>query len=199
MDPQQESSSSPGEVTQLLLECRNGNRNALERLVPLVYDELRQLAASYLRRERPEHTLQPTALVHEAYVRLVGQRNINWQHRSHFFGVAAHLMRLILVDHARARRSGKRGGGLLAVPADDVLDLAEHRDLDVIALDDALSALARLDEQQSRIVELRYFGGLSVEETAEALGVSTPTVKRDWAVAKLWMRREILRGRERDG
>jgi RNA polymerase sigma factor (TIGR02999 family) len=193
MDDAPETRISPGEVSRLLAEHRRGDRAALDRLLPLVYDELRRLAASYLRRERGNHTLQPTALVHEAYLRLADQRDVEWQNRSHFFGVAAHLMRLILVDHARARSADKRGGDAVRIPLDDVVQAAEEHDTDILALDEALSTLALRDAQQVRVVELRYFGGLNVEETAEILGVSSATVKRDWAVARMWLRRELTR------
>jgi RNA polymerase sigma factor (TIGR02999 family) len=191
MDDRPEIRPAIGEISRLLAAHREGDKEALDRLLPLVYDELRQLAASYLRRERGNHTLQPTALVHEAYFRLVDQRDAAWQNRSHFFGVAAHLMRLILVDHARARSAEKRGGDAVRVPLDDLFRAAKQNDTDVLALDEALSRLAALDAQQVRVVELRYFGGLNVEETAEALGISAATVKRDWSVARMWLRREL--------
>lgn len=181
-------------VTELLKAYRGGEPEALERLVALVYDELRRQAARYLRRERGNHTLQPTALVHEAYLRLADQRDVEWQNRAHFFGIATQIMRRVLVDHARARGRGKRGGGQTLVLFDDALAIAEARDLDLVALDDALSALAELDERQSRIVEMRFFAGLEVEEVAEALGVSETTVKRDWSLARAWLRRELRRG-----
>ena len=181
-------------VTELLKAYRGGEPEALERLVALVYDELRRQAARYLRRERGNHTLQPTALVHEAYLRLADQRDVEWQNRAHFFGIAAQIMRRVLVDHARARGRGKRGGGQTLMLFDDALAIAEARDLDLVALDDALSALAELDERQSRIVEMRFFAGLEVEEVAEALGVSETTVKRDWSLARAWLRRELRRG-----
>jgi RNA polymerase sigma factor (TIGR02999 family) len=186
--------TSPDSVTHLLRAHRNGSAEALERLIPLVYGELRRQAARYLRREREGHTLQPTALVNEAYLRLADQRDVEWQNRAHFFGVAAQIMRRILVDYARRRRRDKRGAGLTPVVFDEALAMAEARDLDLVALDDALSALAKLDERQSRIVEMRFFAGLEVEEVAEALGVSTATVKRDWSVARAWLRREVRRG-----
>jgi RNA polymerase sigma factor (TIGR02999 family) len=181
-------------VTELLRAYRAGEPEALERLVAVVYGELRRQAARALRRERGNHTLQPTALVHEAYLRLAGQRDVEWQNRAHFFAIAAQIMRRILVDHARSRGRGKRGGGRAPVLLDDALAIAETRDLDLVALDDALSALARLDERQSRVVEMRFFAGLEVEEVAEALGVSPTTVKRDWSLARAWLRREMLRG-----
>jgi RNA polymerase sigma factor (TIGR02999 family) len=185
---------APGEVTQLLSEYRGGKREALDRLLPIVYGELRSMAARYLRAERGDHTLQPTALVHEAYVRLVGQRDVDWQNRAHFFGVAAQIMRRLLVDHARTSRRRKRGGGDLKIPLEEAGELADGGvggDVDLVALDDALERLAALSPKQSRIVELRYFGGLSIEETAEVLGVSTMTVKRGWAMARAWLHREL--------
>ncbi len=188
---------SAGEITRLLMELRKGNRAAESQLVPLVYGELRGLAARYMRQERPDHTLQPTALVHEAYLRLMEQRQIDWQSRAHFYAVAAQLMRRILVDHARARRAGKRGGSHHKVSLEEAADIRHHQSVDLIGLDDALERLARWDTRQSRIVELRFFGGLSIEETAEVLGVSTRTVKREWTVARAWLYGE-LRGSGRD-
>jgi len=182
---------SSGEVTRLLVNWSQGDLRAREALLPLVYGELRRLAASYLRREREDHTLQPTALVHEAYLRLVEERRVNWQGRSHFFGVAATLMRRILVDHARARLSGKRGGGMPRVPLTDTVMMSRERPDELLALDQGLTRLAIVDPQQGRIVELRAFAGLSVEETSQALGISPATVKRDWAVARAWLSREI--------
>ena len=184
----------PENVTELLVQWSNGNTAALDQLTPLVYDDLRKLARSYLRSERPDHTLQGTALVHEAFMRLVDQRHVHWQNRAHFFGISAQLIRRILVDHARAANAGKRGGGAPKLSIDEGLAAAEERELDLVALDDALKTLAELDPQQARIVELRYFTGLTIEETAEVMHISTATVKRDWVVAKAWLRREILRG-----
>lgn len=178
-------------VTQLLEELNGGDKAALDRLMPLVYDELHRLASRYLRKERPGHTLQATALVNEAYMRIVDQKNVSWQNRAHFFGIAAQLMRRILVDHARSRLYAKRGGGAFRLTLDEALALPDQRDLDLVALDDALKALADLDPRQSRIVELRYFGGLTVEETAEVLGISPATVKRDWVWARTWLYKEI--------
>ncbi|HZT38911.1 MAG TPA: sigma-70 family RNA polymerase sigma factor [Bryobacteraceae bacterium] len=178
-------------VTRLLLEWGGGNRDALDALTPLVYDELRRLAGRYLRRERVDHTLQSTALVHEAYMRLVDQRNVKWQNRAQFFGLAAELIRRILVDHARAKQAAKRGGSAVKLALDEALDAPSARDLELVRLDDALQGLAEVDPQQSRIVELRYFAGLTIEETAEALGVSPATVKRDWVVAKAWLKRQM--------
>lgn len=182
----------PGEVTALLIEWSRGEAEALERLLPLVYRECRRIAARQLRCERDEHTLDPTALVHEMYLRMVDQRGANWQNRAHFFGIAARLMRRVLVDHARARSAGKRGGSRVLVP----LDAAAHAPTeaacaDVLAIDEALARLARLDPDQVRIVELRFFAGLTVEETAHVLGRSARTVKREWQLAKAWLFREL--------
>lgn len=179
------------DVTQLLVNWSNGDRQALEQLTPLVYSELCRLASRYLRRERQGHTLQSTALVHEAYMRLVDQRNVHWQNRAHFFGIAAQLIRRILVDHARSHHAQKRGADACKLSLDEAIATAEKRDLNLVALDDALETLAKIDEQQSRVVELRFFTGLSIEETAEVLGISPATVKRDWAAAKAWLYREI--------
>ena len=182
------------DVTPLLLAWGAGDQSAGERLLPAVYAELRRQAARAMRRESSEHTLQATALVHEAYLRLVDQRRVVWRSRAHFFGVAAQVMRRILVDHARERRAAKRGGGLppLALgDADAAAAPAAEQGVDVLALHEALERLAALDPDQARLVELRYFGGLSIEETAEALGVSPATVKREWAIARAWLRREL--------
>jgi RNA polymerase sigma factor (TIGR02999 family) len=178
-------------VTNLLVRWRGGDAKALESLIPLVYDELRSLARNYLRRERPDHILQSTALVHEAFVRLVGRNPPSLQNRSHFFGVAARLMREILVDHARAQRASKRGGGADMLPMEEAGDLPQPVTLDVLLLDDALRQLARLDERQSRIVELRFFTGLSIEDTAEVLDISPATVSREWTTARAWLYREL--------
>lgn len=187
-------STSDQSVTQLLVEWSHGDQDALERLTPLVYGELRRLARRHLSRERSDHTLQSTALVHEAYLRLVDQRSVQWQNRAHFFGVAAQLIRRILIDHARARQAGKRGAGACLLSLDEALDSpAAGRSLDVVALDDALQQLAKIDSRQSRIVELRFFAGLTVEETAEVLNISTPTVNREWNTAKAWLFRELNR------
>jgi RNA polymerase sigma-70 factor, ECF subfamily len=184
--------SSSKEVTQLLLDCRDGNKEALDRLMPLVYDELRRLAKSYMRRERPDNTLQPTALVNEAYLRLIDQRDVRWQNRAHFFGIAAQLMRRILVDRARSHHAVKRGGEGERVPLNEAVISAPTRpEVDLISLDDALAKLTEIDPQQSRIVELKFFGGLTVEEIAEVLKISPATVKRDWSLAKAWLHREI--------
>jgi RNA polymerase sigma factor (TIGR02999 family) len=179
-------------VTQLLAEWGGGDRAALDRLLPLVFDELRRLAASYLRRERAGHTLQPTALVNEAYLRLVDQEGAQWQNRAHFFGIAANLMRQILVDHARQRSADKRGGSQLQrLSLTQAERLVKQEELDVLALNEALERLAEFDPQQTRIVELKFFGGLTIEETAEVLGVSHATVEREWKLARAWLRREL--------
>lgn len=185
---------SAGEVTQLLAAWSQGDRRALETLLPLVYSELHRLADRYMRNEAAGHTLQSTALVNEAYLRMVdasGSSQIEWQNRAHFFGVAASVIRNLLVDHARARRTEKRGGGGRAVTIDDRIAAPDRTNLDLEALDGALERLAALDPQQARIVELRFFGGLSIEETAEVLHISTSTVKRNWAMAKTWIYREL--------
>lgn len=180
------------QVTELLLEWSNGNSAAREALIPLVYEELRRVAKQCLASQAPHHTLQSTALVHEAYLRLVHQSSVCWENRVHFFSVAALLMRRILVDHARKRRAAKRGGGHITLTLDDAL--GRERELDLVALDDALKALAELDERQSHIVELRFFGGLSIEDTSHVLDLSPATVKREWATARAWLHREIERG-----
>jgi RNA polymerase sigma factor (TIGR02999 family) len=182
---------SPKEVTQLLKEWSAGSPEALEQLIPLVYKELHRLAQSALRRERSEHTLQSTALVHEAYLRLVGQRRVQWQSRAHFFAVSAQLIRRILVDYARKQHAAKRGDNPLRLTLDESVAVPNKREVDLVALDDALGMLANLDPQQCRIVELRFFAGLSVEETAEVVGISTATVKRDWAMAKAWLYQQL--------
>lgn len=184
--------SSP-DVTVLLKEWTGGKREALDRLMPLVYDELRGLASSYLRGERMGHTLQSTALVNEAFLRMVNQREVEWQNRAHFFGIAAQMLRRVLVDHARGRRAEKRGSGALALPLEEGFAVPKQREWDVVAVDDALTSLAKLDEQQARIVELRFFGGLTIEETAAAMGISASTVNREWLTAKAWLTREIQR------
>ena len=185
------SSPSPHEVTRLLLDWSNGNQAALNKLMPLVYDELRRLAHHYMSRERPGHTLQATALVNQAYLRLVEQKNVHWQNRAQFFAIAAQLMRRILVDHARSHQYAKRGGGARKVSLDEAAVVSQERAADVVALDDALVGLAAIDPQQSRIVELRFFGGLTVEETAEVLKLSPATIKREWSTAKAWLYHEI--------
>lgn len=181
----------PENITELLASYGRGDKDSLDRLMPIVYEELRRQAARYLRREQPGNTLQTTALIHEAYVRLVDQRNTQWQNRAHFFGIAAQMMRRILVDHARAKKRVKRGGSEIRVSLSDATVAAKEQDLDVVALDAALERLALIDEQQSRVVELRFFSGLSVEETAEVMGISKSTVKRDWSMAKAWLHREL--------
>ena len=181
------------EITRLLADWSNGDRQALEKLTPLVYDELRRLAGRYLRNERPGHTLQSTALVHEAYMKLVGQTSVRWQNRAHFFGIAAQMIRRILVDYARGRRAGKRGSGAEKLSLDEAIALPGSPDLDLIALDDALDGLAKMDRRQSRLVELRFFAGLTLEETAEVMQMSIATAKRDWVSAKAWLSREIRR------
>lgn len=178
-------------VTELLLAWGNGDRSALDDLVPLVHQELRRLARLQMRGERDNHTLQTTALVNEAFLRLIDLRRIRWQDRAHFLALSARLMRRILVDHARSRNYQKRGGGVDTVTLDDIVVAAPQRGADLVALDDALEALARVDPRKSQVVELRFFGGLSAEETAETLHVSPETVLRDWRLAKVWLLREI--------
>jgi len=185
--------STPDEITRLLIAWNQGDQRARDELTPLIYDELRRLARGLLRRERPGHTLQPTALVHEAFLRLIDQSQVNWQNRAHFFGAAARLMRQILINHAEARRAAKRGGEAERVSLDDVDHSTPGQEIDLIALNEALQRLERLDPQQGRIVELRYFSGLTVEEIAEVIGVSPATVKRDWSIARAWLRRELSR------
>jgi RNA polymerase sigma factor (TIGR02999 family) len=182
---------SAHEITGLLLAWRDGDSGALERLTPLVYQELRRLARGYLRGERAGHTLQTTDLVHEAYLRLIDARQMRWQNRAHFFAVSAQLMRRILVDFARARRHLKRGGGAAQVSLDEALTIGPEHDADLVALDDALTDLAKLDERQSKVVELRFFGGLSEPEIAEVLQVSPRTVSGDWHLARAWLLREL--------
>jgi RNA polymerase sigma-70 factor (ECF subfamily) len=186
-------SASPGEVTRLLIAMQDGQRDAESRLLTLVYDELRRLAAGYLRHERPDHTLQATALVHEAYLKLAGQ-NATWQNRGHFFGVAAQAMRRVLVDHARAFCAGKRGSGQAKISLDEALVFSAVQSRELLDLDEALTRLAEFDARLARVVELRFFAGLSVEETAEALGCATRTVNRDWRTAQAWLRRELGAG-----
>ena len=181
------------QVTELLGRWRGGDGEALDSLIPLVYEELRRIAQHYLRNERPGHTLQSTALVHEAYVRLIRQDLPQWQNRAHFFAVAAQLMRQILVDHARLYRADKRGGGVCNLTLDEAEQDAQQVDVDIVALDDALKTLSAMDPQQGKVVELKFFGGLSIEDTAEVLGVSSSTVKRDWIMARAWLHRELDR------
>ncbi len=184
---------SPPDVTALLAQWGSGDEAAEKQLFPLVYDELRRLARSHLRRERANHTLQPTALVNEAYLRLVDQTRVEWQNRSYFFGIATRMMRRILVDHARAHKAARRGGGVRNVTLNDEAVPGGSRDVDLIALDDALATLAELDPKGLRVIELRYFGGLTIQETAEVLGLSESTVKREWSTARAWLSRELSR------
>ena len=179
------------DVTGLLQAWGAGNREALDELMPVVYGELHRLARASLRGERPDHTLQATALVNEAYLKLVDQRRVRWQNRAHFFGTAAQLMRRILVDHVRQQRAAKRGGGATRVALDEALGVAEEREVDLLALDAALERLATLDPRQSQLVVLRFFGGLTIDEAAEVLQISPATVKREWSTAKVWLRREL--------
>ncbi len=179
------------DITQLLLDWRNGDQQALERLTPLVYDELRRLAARFLRREREGHTLNATALINEAYLQLIGQQELDWQNRAHFIGVAAHLMRNILVDHARAHIAAKRGKGAQPLPLDEAREVSSQAPPDVIALDEALKDLAKHDTRKCRIIELRYFGGLSMEEIAEVTSLSVATLRRDLRMAEAWLGRQI--------
>lgn len=182
----------PNEISCLLQAWSKGNSNALDELLPLVYDELRRQARRFLRKERPNHTLQSTALIHEAYLTLVKQKHIDWQNREHFFAISANVMRRILVNYANARHRKKRGGTAENVGLDDpIVDATQKRDLDLLALDEALTRLAKKSEQQARIVELRYFSGLTIEETAGVLGISPATLKRDWKMTKAWLYREL--------
>lgn len=181
-------------VTQMLRDWGNGDSEALNKLVPIVYDELRRQAARYLRRERRDHTLQTTALINETFLRLIDQQGVRWQNRAHFFGIAASLMRRILVDHARKGQAMKRGGSAVRLPLREAVLATSGPDMNLVALDEALTKLAAIDERKSRIVELKYFSGLSTEETAEVLRVSPATVRHDWSLAKAWLRREISKG-----
>ena len=184
--------SEQRDITKLLIEWNGGNRDALESLIPMVYDELQRIAQRHLRRESPDRTLQTTALVHEAYLKIIDQTRINWQNRAQFFGVAANIMRRILVDHARRRSRYKRGGEAVKLSLDEgSIDVSDERAAELVALDEALKKLAREDPQKARLVELRYFGGLSIEETAEVLGISTATVIRQWRIVKAWLYKEI--------
>ena len=183
--------SSRTDVTDLLIDLGKGDQEALNKLMPLVYDELRRLAKRHLRNERPGHTLQTTALVHEAYLKLVDRKNANWQNRVQFFAAAAQVMRHILVDYARSRRAFKRGGDCCRLSLDEAAISSEEKDADLLVLNEALDNLGAIDAQQSRVVELRVFAGLTVEETAEALGVSPRTVKREWSMAKAWLHQQI--------
>jgi len=179
--------TSPGDVTQLLRAWREGDPTALEKLTPLVYDDLRRLAYRYIRRERPDHTLQPTALVHEAYLRLADKAQPRWQDRAHFYAVAAQLMRRILVDHARAHHSAKRGHGIPTLSLDEPGAMNTGQGAGIVALDESLTSLAAIDERKSRVIELRFFGGLTIEETAEVLGLSTATVINETRIARAWL------------
>jgi RNA polymerase sigma-70 factor (ECF subfamily) len=185
--------TSPEVVTRLLLNWSQGDETALDQLMPLVYAELHRLAASYLSRERSDHTLQPTALVNEAYLRLIDQNSVAWQNRAQFFGIAAQMMRRILVNHARDRHADKRGGHAIRLSLDDAISFFEERDVNLVALSDALDQLAKLDLRQSQVVELRFFGGLTIDEVAEHLHASPATIKREWTTAKLWLLRELSR------
>jgi RNA polymerase sigma-70 factor (ECF subfamily) len=187
---------SSSTISQLLESVRKGDAEAAFTLMPLLYSELHRLAMHYMRSERPGHTLQATALVNEAYLKLIDQREANWESRSHFIAVAAQVMRNVLIDHARGRQRVKRGGLQQKVPLEDVVLISEEQTDDLIALDTAMKRLEQIDARQSRIVELRYFGGLTVEQTAEVLGISPKTVKRDWAVARAWLHRELRTARE---
>ncbi len=187
-------SPPPHELTQLLLAWSEGDRAALDKLLPLVYDELRRLARHYMSRERAGHTLQTTALVNEAYLRLIDQKQVRWQNRAHFFAIAAQFMRRILVDHARKHAYAKRGGGARRVPLDEAATVSQERAADLVALDEALTSLTEIDPQQGRIVELKFFGGLSTEETAEVLGLSPAKVRREWSAAKAWLYHELNKG-----
>jgi RNA polymerase sigma factor (TIGR02999 family) len=184
------SARSPS-VTRLLVEWTEGRTEAREELMPLVYEELRRIAGSRLRGERADHTLQATAIVHEAYMRLVDQTRVEWRNRAHFFAIAARMIRRILVDYARRRAAGKRGGGNVQITLDEQLLASPERHLDLVALDEAMMAFSELDPDLARLVELRFFGGLTIKETAEVLGISPATVKREWAVARAWLHREV--------
>jgi RNA polymerase sigma factor (TIGR02999 family) len=185
-----------GDVTRFLVDLQNGRPDAASQLIPLVYEELHRLARHQMRHERSDHTLQATALVHEAYLRLVNQPERTWQNRAHFIGVAAQVMRRILVDYARARRTAKREGMLQRVPLEEPLLFTEEQSEELVTLNEAIERLAQIDARQSRVVELRFFGGLTVDETAEALGMSAKTVKRDWSVARAWLHREVSKSSE---
>jgi len=183
--------SSPEEVTRLLLDWGNGNKAALEQLTPLVYEELRRLAHHHMNRERRDHTLQTSALINEAYLKLTQQQNVQWQNRAQFFSIASRLMRRVLIDYARSRRFQKRGGGATQVSLEEVAYVSQGRAQELLALDEALKSLAAFDERKSQVVEMRFFGGMSVEETAAALNVSAHTVSRDWSTARAWLYRRI--------
>jgi len=189
-----EVAENPLDVTQMLKEWSEGDTRALDKLMPLVYEELRRQASRYLRKERLNHTLQTTALIHEAYLKLIDQRNVEWQNRSHFFGIAAQAMRRILVDYARERHRAKRGGNAENLPIEEAAFIvSKEKSIDLVALDEALTRLAKFDERQARIVELKFFSGLDIDETAEVLGVSNATVRRDWNMAKAWLHQEITK------
>ena len=179
-------------VTQLLKEIQSGDKAALDQMLPLVYGELKKLASYQLRRERSNHTLQPTALVHEAYMRLINQREVDWRDRAHFFGLASQMMRRILVNHALANKAEKRGGSEVILSLDEVLNFSAQPGVDITLLDDALNRLERIDPQQSKIIELRFFGGLTVEEVAEVLNISSSTIKREWRIAKAWLYEQLV-------
>jgi len=181
------------EISVILKDWSEGNRASADRLLSLVYDELRKIAGQYLKKEKSDHTLQPTALVHEAYMKLIDISDISWNDRAHFFAVSANIMRHILVDHARAKLAEKRGGDAQHISLEDADSLSSETDIDLLAVDEALNELAKFDEQQSRIVELRFFGGLTIEETAHVAGISPATVKREWAMAKAWLHRKLKR------
>jgi len=187
---------SQKQITQMLVDWGNGDQAALEKLTPLVYSELHRLARRYMGRERPGHTLQTSALVNEAYIRLIDWKNIHWQNRAHFFAVSAQLMRRILVDFARSRNYAKRGGAARKVSLEEATVISREKGAELVALDDALDSLARLDDRQSRVVELRFFGGLELEEIAEVMKISVGTVRRDWSLARAWLHRELSRARE---
>ena len=190
------SGPSQKQITQMLVDWGNGDQAALEKLTPLVYSELHRLARRYMGRERPGHTLQTSALVNEAYIRLIDWKNIHWQNRAHFFAVSAQLMRRILVDFARSRNYAKRGGAARKVSLEEATVISREKGAELVALDDALDSLARLDDRQSRVVELRFFGGLELEEIAEVMNISVGTVRRDWSLARAWLHRELSRARE---
>ncbi len=183
--------SPPKGVTQLLIDWRDGNQQAMDEMLPLVYAELRRIAANRLRHERPGHTLQPTALVHEAYLRLIDQENVNWQNRAQFYGIAAEMMRRILINHAVAKHADKRGGDAIKVSLSAAENIFAQKDVNLIALDEAMKSLSIFDERKSKIVELKFFGGLTIEEIAEVLSISHATVEREWTLAKAWLHREI--------
>jgi len=185
---------NPLDVTQMLKEWSDGNQNIFDKLMPLVYEELRRQASRYLRKERSNHTLQTTALIHEAYLKLIDQKNVEWQNRAHFFAIAAQAMRRILVDYARERHRAKRGGAAENLPLEKAAFIvSKEKSLDLVALDEALTRLAKFDERQARVVELKFFSGLDIDETAEVLGVSNATVRRDWNMAKAWLHQEITK------